>query len=85
MAMSRSLEVRSFTTLSPIDTVPLEIASSPATIRNAVVLPQPDGPTNTRNSPSRMSSVMSETAFTPLSNTLSTCSNFTSATTVLHS
>ena len=28
--------------------------SSPATMRSAVVLPQPDGPSSTRNSPSSM-------------------------------
>ena len=31
---------------------PPEIASSPASIRSAVVLPEPDGPTSTMNSPS---------------------------------
>ena len=30
------------------------MSSSPATIRSAVVLPQPDGPTSTMNSPSAM-------------------------------
>ena len=33
--------------------VPSLMSSSPATIRSAVVLPQPDGPTRTTNSPSR--------------------------------
>jgi hypothetical protein len=32
--------------------VPSLMSSSPAIIRSAVVLPQPDGPTRTRNSPS---------------------------------
>jgi hypothetical protein len=43
------------------------MSSSPATIRNAVVFPQPDGPTSTRNSPSRASSERSYTACTPFS------------------
>ena len=38
---------------SPIASSPSVISSRPATIRSAVVLPQPDGPTNTMNSPSR--------------------------------
>ena len=44
MAMSRSFGVRSLTTRPPIEIVPSEISSSPATMRSAVVLPQPDGP-----------------------------------------
>src|SRR3954447_15010088 len=55
------------------------MSSRPATIRNAVVFPQPDGPTRTRNSPSRISSERSLTARTPLSKTLPTSSNVTSA------
>ena len=43
---------RSFTTLSSSRIVPAVISSSPATIRSAVVFPQPDGPTRTTNSPS---------------------------------
>ena len=38
-------------------TVPFEISSSPATMRSAVVFPQPDGPTSTTNSPSAMREV----------------------------
>ncbi len=44
MAMSRSFGVRSLTTRPPIEIVPSEISSSPATMRSAVVFPQPDGP-----------------------------------------
>ena len=44
--------------------------SSPATIRSAVVLPQPDGPTSTMNSSSLMSSERSETAVVPSEYTL---------------
>src|SRR5262252_6757024 len=54
MAMSRSLGGRSFTTLSPMAISPAVISSSPATMRRVVVLPQPDGPTRTMNSLSRI-------------------------------
>src|ERR1700726_4845854 len=64
MAMSRSIGGSSFTTTSPIKTWPDVIDSSPATIRNVVVLPQPEGPTSTRNSLSRISRVTSLTACT---------------------
>ena len=56
MAMSRSLGSRLFTTLPPIRNSPDVIVSRPAIIRSAVDLPQPDGPTSTRNSPSATSS-----------------------------
>ena len=36
--------------------------SSPATMRNVVVLPQPDGPTSTMNSLSRIDKLTSLTA-----------------------
>src|SRR5579864_7129999 len=64
MAMSRSMGGSSFTTLSPIRTWPELIDSSPATMRNVVVLPQPDGPTSTTNSLSRISRFTSLTACT---------------------
>jgi hypothetical protein len=62
--MSRSLGGRSLTTRSPIVMVPSVISSSPATIRRAVDLPDPDGPTRTMNSPSGMSRVRSVMAGT---------------------
>ena len=40
------------TSRSPMRMLPLVIVSSPAIIRRAVVLPHPDGPSSTRNSPS---------------------------------
>ena len=43
---------------------PSVTASRPASIRSAVVLPQPDGPTSTANSASSISSVRSFTAVT---------------------
>src|ERR1044071_7618001 len=39
--------------------------SSPASMRNVVVLPQPDGPSSTMNSPSRTSSAKSLTTHAP--------------------
>src|SRR5689334_4613944 len=62
--MSRSLGGRSLTTRSPIEISPAVISSRPATIRNVVVLPQPEGPTKTMNSLSRMSRFTSLTACT---------------------
>src|ERR1035438_5564717 len=49
--MSRSRGARSLTTRSPISISPLVTDSSPAIMRSAVVLPQPDGPTRQMNSP----------------------------------
>src|SRR5262249_7000248 len=50
------------------------ISSSPANMRSAVVLPQPDGPTSTRNSPSATSMLRSSTA-TASSKRFVRCSN----------
>src|ERR1019366_9145298 len=55
MAMSRSFGSSWLTTRSPMRISPLVIASSPATMRSSVDLPQPEGPTMTTNSPSAMS------------------------------
>jgi hypothetical protein len=65
--MSRSRGDSVFTTRPPMLSVPVLMSSSPATIRSAVLLPQPDGPTSTRNSPSAMSRSRSWTAWKPLS------------------
>ena len=54
MAMSRSAGSSSLTTRSPIEMVPPEMSSRPATMRSKVDLPQPEGPTMTTNSPSLM-------------------------------
>ncbi len=62
--MSRSIGGRSFTTRSPIRISPELISSSPAIMRKVVVLPQPDGPTNTMNSLSRACRLTSFTAWT---------------------
>ena len=54
MAMSRSIGGTSLTTVSPIRISPELTASRPAIMRSVVVLPQPEGPTKTMNSLSRM-------------------------------
>src|SRR3954447_8069877 len=61
--MSRSRGATRLITRSPMRISPSVIDSSPASIRSAVVLPEPDGPTSTRNSPSAPSSVSSRTAW----------------------
>ena len=71
--------VRSLTTRSPILTTPSLMSSSPATIRSAVVLPQPDGPTSTMNSPSVICRSSLSTARVPSLKTLETSSNSTLA------
>src|SRR3954467_10457092 len=64
MAMSRSMGGSSLTTFSSIEICPAVMLSRPATIRSVVVLPQPDGPTSTTNSWSRISRFTSMTAWT---------------------
>src|SRR5690349_18627227 len=60
--MSRSLGGTKVTSFSPISTRPPSSGSRPASMRSAVVLPDPDGPTKTMNSPSLMSSSRASTA-----------------------
>src|SRR5437868_847261 len=50
MATSRSLGSSSLTTRPSIAISPAVMSSSPAIMRNSVLLPQPDGPTKTTNS-----------------------------------
>src|ERR1700687_3875298 len=50
--MSRSLGWTLLTTRSPIEIVPEVMFASPASIRNKVDLPQPEGPTRTTKAPS---------------------------------
>ena len=50
------------TTRSPITTSPAVGSTSPEIMLSVVVLPQPDGPTRIRNSPSRISRSMPLTA-----------------------
>ena len=70
--MSRSFGATSLTTRSPIRIVPAVASSSPATIRSAVDLPEPDGPTSTVKPPSGMSRSRSATAAVPSGNTFET-------------
>ena len=48
-------------------------------MRSAVVLPQPDGPTSTMNSPSSISRSRPATAFVPSGKTFETSENVTAA------
>src|SRR5690606_28816445 len=64
MAMLRSLGGSPLTTLSPMTTSPLLAFSSPAIVRIRVVLPEPEAPSSTRNSPSRTSRLTPSTALT---------------------
>ena len=66
MATLRSLGDRSLTTWPPRRSVPEVMSSRPATMRRAVVLPEPDGPTMTISSPSATSRSRSWTAGAPL-------------------
>src|SRR5215208_6190681 len=83
--MSRSFGAIWLTTVSPIFTSPSEMSSSPAIMRSAVDLPDPDGPTRIMNSPSLMSRSMFRTASKPsgyrlviLSRTISAIGSFSS-------
>jgi len=80
MAMSRSRGETPFTTSPPMAIAPEVGSSSPATIRRAVVFPQPDGPTRTMNSPSVMVQVSASTAVVPVGKTFVTSWNETSDT-----
>src|SRR5262245_57933238 len=64
MAISRSFDGRWLTIRSPMEISPEVICSRPATMRSVVVLPQPDGPTRTMNSLSRIVRFTSLTACT---------------------
>src|SRR6266511_1785362 len=77
--MSRSFGGRSFTTWPSIFTVPAVTVSRPATMRSAVVFPQPDGPTKTTNSPSPTSRSKSVNAFVPSGYTFVSFSSVISA------
>src|SRR5258708_29878781 len=55
MAIRRSRGGKGVTFTPPIQTSPEVGTSSPAIMRKRVVLPDPDGPSRTRNSPSRLS------------------------------
>src|SRR2546423_12973122 len=78
--MSRDRGGRSVTSRPPTEIVPSVTSSSPAIILNRVDLPQPEGPTRTRNSPPWISSETSSTATTSPANTLLTPSRTIPAT-----
>src|SRR6266496_3430390 len=75
MATSRERGGRSVTSAPSIAIEPVLASSSPAIMRRSVDLPQPDGPTRTRNSPLPISSETSSTL-----KTLPTCSRTISPT-----
>src|SRR3954466_9400084 len=62
MAMSRSRGRTLLTSRSPMRIAPPSSASRPASMRRAVDLPEPEGPTSTRSSPSPMSRLRLSTA-----------------------
>src|SRR5581483_10491201 len=72
MAMSRSRGASPVTSRPPMRISPDVASSRPPTIRSTVVLPEPDGPTRTRNSPSATSRSSAETATAPPGNSLVT-------------
>src|SRR5690349_5055338 len=78
--MSRARGGSWVTSCSPILIVPEVTSSRPAIMRSNVDLPQPDGPTRTRNSPLAISSDTPSTATTPPEKTLLTLSRTISAT-----
>src|SRR5215470_20192577 len=75
--MSRSFGGRSLTSSPPMKMSPEVTSSSPAIMRQVVLLPQPDGPTSTTNSLLGLSRSMARTASTS-SNRLTTLRNATS-------
>src|SRR5262249_38697863 len=56
-------------------TMPFDGSASPAIIRNAVDLPQPEGPSSETNSLSRISRSSPDSAVTPLPNVVATPRN----------
>src|SRR6059058_2976710 len=78
--MSRARGGRSVTSRAPIEIVPAVTSSRPAIIRSSVDLPQPEGPTRTRNSPLPIVSETLSTATTPPEKILLTLLSLISAT-----
>src|SRR3982074_1580208 len=77
--MSRSEGGTSFTRRPPMVRRPAVMDSSPASIRSVVLLPHPDGPTRTTNSPASTVRSTPSTATTPPSYSLRTPSSTTGA------
>ena len=80
MATSRDRGGNSVTSRPSMLIVPPVASSRPAIMRRSVDLPQPEGPTRTRNSPLWISSETSSTATTPPPKTLLTRSSTIPAT-----
>src|SRR5829696_8976762 len=78
--MSRRRGASIVTSRPPIEILPPLASSSPAIMRKSVVLPHPDGPTRTMNSPSPISRSTPSTARTPFGKTFVSCSSRTSLT-----
>src|ERR671931_2488341 len=77
--MSRSRGASSFIRSPPMINSPSVMSSNPATIRNAVDFPHPDGPTRIMNSPSPIPRFMSLTASKPSGYRFQTSLNVISA------
>src|SRR5919204_4035832 len=78
--MSRCFASISVTSRPPIRIAPSVTSSSPAMHRNSVVLPQPEGPTRTMNSPSSIVRSTPSTARVPFGNVFTTSWSSISAT-----
>src|ERR671933_1286010 len=78
--MSRSIGCSRLTTSPSIAISPFETSSRPAVIRSTVVLPEPEGPTKTRNSPSPIVRSSLSTATVPPGKTFVTSLKASSAT-----
>ena len=70
MAILRARGGRWVTVWPPIRTSPAVGGSSPPIMRSKVVLPQPEGPSRTRNSPSVLARSIPSTAGVPSPNRL---------------
>src|SRR3954469_19032433 len=81
--MSRRRGASIVTSRPPIEILPPLASSRPAIIRRSVVLPHPDGPTRTMNSPSPISRSTPSTARTPFGKTFVSCSSRMSPTATL--
>ncbi len=65
MPMSRAWTGTFVTSRSPMRTRPLSGATKPATMRNSVVLPEPDGPSRLVKPPSRKRAWMLSSTVAP--------------------
>jgi hypothetical protein len=63
MLVGRRFAARCAMSRPSIFTVPEDRSSNPAMVRRSVVLPQPDGPSSEKNSPSRIVRSMPRSAW----------------------